>query len=121
MHSNTPSRSIDRDPSPVDTKLHATAQRAIARDLPQSTDNAPDEHPTHNLFLVSPLPPKFILAALLGLWSPNAWHPPAKQGSRLTPDESDEQALNSNAPAIITTLTRFEIIFSVPCGFGGFP
>ena len=54
MHSNTPSRSIDRDPSPVDTKLHATAQRAIARDLPQSTDNAPDEHPTHNLFLVSP-------------------------------------------------------------------
>ena len=54
MHSNTPSRSIDRAPSPVDTKLHATAQRAIARDLPQSTDNAPDEHPTHNLFLVSP-------------------------------------------------------------------
>lgn len=54
MHSNTPDRSIDRAPSPVDTKLHATAQRAIARDLPQSTDNAPDEHPTHNLFLVSP-------------------------------------------------------------------
>ncbi len=54
MHSDAPSRSIDRDPSPVDTKLHATAQRAIARDLPQSTDNAPDEHPTHNLFLVSP-------------------------------------------------------------------
>src|SRR5450830_1429232 len=54
MHSNTPSLSIDHDPSPVDTKFHATAQRAIARDLPQSTDNAPDEPLTYNLFLVSP-------------------------------------------------------------------
>jgi hypothetical protein len=54
--------------------------------------------------------------ALLGLWSPNAWHPPEKHGSLLTPDEPEEQAPNSNALATIATLNRFEIIFSVPRG-----
>jgi len=55
------------------------------------------------------------LAALLGLWSPNAWHPPEKHGSLFTLDE-DEQALNSNVPVIITSLRKFEIMVSVPYG-----
>jgi hypothetical protein len=58
------------------------------------------------------------LAALLGLWSPNAWHPPEKHGSLLASDEPVEQAPNSNVPAIITTLTRLEIIFQFPLGYG---
>ncbi|CAI2795885.1 Uncharacterized protein PFLU_1600 [Pseudomonas [fluorescens] SBW25] len=56
------------------------------------------------------------MAALLGLWSPNAWHPPEKHGSLFTFDELDEQAPKSNVPAIIMALARFEIMFSVPCG-----
>jgi hypothetical protein len=53
---------------------------------------------------------------LLGLWSPNAWHPPEKHGSLLVTLDEDEQALNSNVPVIITSLTRFEIMVSVPYG-----
>jgi len=52
----------------------------------------------------------------LGLWSPNAWHPPEKHGSLLVTLDEDEQALNNNVPVIITTLTRFEIMVSTPCG-----
>jgi len=53
---------------------------------------------------------------LLGLWSPNAWQPPEKHGSLLVTLDEDEQALNINVPVIITSLTRFEIMVSVPYG-----
>ncbi|CAI8932069.1 hypothetical protein EMIT0P294_30487 [Pseudomonas sp. IT-P294] len=55
------------------------------------------------------LPPNFNW---LAPWPSKDWQPCEKHVLVLTP----EQALNSNAPAIITTLTRFGIIFQFPVG-----
>jgi hypothetical protein len=45
---------VDQDTAPVDAKLQTAAQRAIHHYLPPSDDVAPADHPTGNLFSVSP-------------------------------------------------------------------
>lgn len=45
---------VDQNTAPVDAKLQTAAQRAIHHYLPQSDDTAPADHPTGNLFSVSP-------------------------------------------------------------------
>ncbi|QHD05972.1 DUF6124 family protein [Pseudomonas sp. R76] len=46
---------VDQNTAPVDAKLQTAAQRAIHHYLPPSDDNAaPADHPTGNLFSVSP-------------------------------------------------------------------
>ena len=54
MYKVTPNPPFASNSAPSDAKLHAAAQRAIHHYLPQSDDAAPVEHPTSNLFSVSP-------------------------------------------------------------------
>lgn len=44
----------DQNTTPDDAKLQTAAQRAIHHYLPPSDDTAPADHPTTNLFRVSP-------------------------------------------------------------------
>ena len=44
----------DQNTAPDDAKLQTAAQRAIHHYLPPSDDTAPADHPTTNLFSVSP-------------------------------------------------------------------
>ena len=45
---------VDQNSAPVDAKLQTAAQRSIHHYLPPSDDAAATDHPTTNLFLVSP-------------------------------------------------------------------
>lgn len=45
---------VDQNTAPVDAKLQTAAQRAIHHYLPPSDDTATADHPTPNLFHVSP-------------------------------------------------------------------
>lgn len=62
-------------------------------------------------------PPKFTLLALPTPWSPKDWQPSAGQLLVTVLVLTPEQAPSSKVPAIITTLTRFEIIFQFPLGW----
>jgi hypothetical protein len=56
MHKKTRNPYVDHNTAPLDTKLHAAAQRAIDHYLfpTNKNDDAPTNHPSNNLFLVSP-------------------------------------------------------------------
>jgi hypothetical protein len=56
MHKKTRNPYVDHNTAPLDTKLHAAAQRAIDHYLfpTNKSDGAPAERPSNNLFLVSP-------------------------------------------------------------------
>lgn len=54
MYKVTPNPPHASNAEPIDAKLHPAAQRAIHHYLPPSDDTAPADHPTGNLFSVSP-------------------------------------------------------------------
>nr|WP_314563628.1 DUF6124 family protein [uncultured Pseudomonas sp.] len=54
MHKVTPNPPHVSNAETTDTQFHAAAERAIRRYRPPSGDQAPAEHPTNNLFSVSP-------------------------------------------------------------------
>ncbi|WP_426179277.1 DUF6124 family protein [Pseudomonas sp. TWRC1-2] len=54
MYKVTPNPPHAPNAEPTDAKLHAAAQRAIHHYLPPSDDTAAADHPTTNLFHVSP-------------------------------------------------------------------
>ena len=54
MYKVTPNPPHASTAEPADAKLHAAAQRAIHHYLPPSDNTAPADHPTSNLFHVSP-------------------------------------------------------------------
>ncbi len=54
MYKVTPNPPHALNAAPSDVKFHAAAQRAIHHYLPPSDDTAPADHPTGNLFSVSP-------------------------------------------------------------------